>query len=169
MNSRDGGTLLIGIADDGTVHGIESDYESRSKKAPDPRDWFQLHLANIIAASVGEAAATNVRLQILSRRWTRPLSLQVDPAGFPVDATVTYQKPNQPKETRTEFFVRIANGTKALGEAEREKFIVQRWGKKQTGIRRFLKVIATLSLRVGRLMRSPCWKERSPWQREPTN
>jgi len=26
LNSAEGGTLLIGVADDGTIHGIESDY-----------------------------------------------------------------------------------------------------------------------------------------------
>ncbi len=32
-NSRDGGTLLIGVADDGSVHGLISDYASSTRTA----------------------------------------------------------------------------------------------------------------------------------------
>ena len=39
LNSRTGGTLLIGVADDGTVHGLEADYATRSKKDQDARDF----------------------------------------------------------------------------------------------------------------------------------
>lgn len=131
LNSRDGGTLLIGVADDGTVHGLESDYASRSAEShhKDPRDWFQQHLANIVVASMGEAAATNVRPEILHCDGHDLCRVQVDPAGFPVDAKVLHQKPNEPREVRTEFFVRVANGTKALDAVEREKYVLQRWGR----------------------------------------
>ncbi len=128
MNSREGGTLLIGVADDGTVHGLEADYASRSKPDQDPRDWFQQHLANIISTSVGDAAATNVRPQIHKVNGGEVCRVQVDPAGFPVDAKVIIQKPGGPKETRTEFYVRVANGTKALNAVEREKYVATRWG-----------------------------------------
>ena len=33
LNSRDGGTLLIGVADDGTVHGLDSDYSRCARTA----------------------------------------------------------------------------------------------------------------------------------------
>ncbi|MEX2619396.1 MAG: RNA-binding domain-containing protein [Egibacteraceae bacterium] len=128
MNSREGGTLLIGVADDGTVHGLESDYASRSKTDQDPRDWFQQHLANITATSMGDAAATLMRPQIHKVNGGEVCRVQVDPSGFPVDAKVIIQKPGGPKESRTEFYVRVANGTKALDAVEREKYIVQRWG-----------------------------------------
>jgi type I restriction enzyme R subunit len=128
MNSREGGTLLIGVADDGTVHGLQSDYASRSKPDQDPRDWFQQHLANTISTSMGDAAATNVRPQIHKVNGGEVCRVQVDPSGFPVDAKVIIQKPGGPKETRTEFYVRVANGTKALNAVEREKYVATRWG-----------------------------------------
>jgi type I restriction enzyme R subunit len=133
MNSREGGTLLIGVADDGTVHGLDSDYASRSKTDQDPRDWFLQHLANIIATSMGDAAATLVRPQIHQVDGGDVCRVQVDPAGFPVDAKVIIQKPGGPKDTRTEFYVRVANGTKALDVVEREKYILQRWGTMSGG------------------------------------
>lgn len=128
LNSREGGTLLIGVADDGSVHGLDADYATRSKKDQDPRDWFQQHLANIVSTSMGDAAATNVRLHIHKVNGGEVCRVQVDPAGFPVDAKVIIQKPGGPKETRTEFHVRVANGTKALDAVEREKYVASRWG-----------------------------------------
>ena len=133
MNSEYGGTLLIGVADDGTVHGLESDYASftpdqRPGRDHDPRDRFQLHLAHIVSASMGDAAATNFRPYLHHVDGHDLCRVQVDPSAFPVEAKVTHQKPNQPKETRTEFFVRIGNGTKALSDAERTRFTLQRWG-----------------------------------------
>lgn len=49
--------------------------------------------------------------------------------------TVVYQKPNGPKETRTEFFVRVSNGTKPLNAVEREKYILQRLGEQLEELR----------------------------------
>ena len=133
MNSREGGTLLIGVADDGTVHGLEGDYASRSKQDQDPRDWFQQHLANIVAASMGAAAATNVRPQIHRVNGGEVCRVQVDPSGFPVEARVVIQKPGGPKETRTELYVRIANATRALDPVERERYVASRWGRGELG------------------------------------
>lgn len=133
LNSREGGTLLIGVADDGTIHGLEADYASRSKADHDPRDWFQHHLANIVSTAMGDAAATNVRPYVHHVDGHDICRVQVDPCGFPVDAKVIHQRPSGPKATRTEFFVRVANGTRALDAVEREKYIKSRWGSATTG------------------------------------
>jgi len=90
------------VADDGTVHGLDADYASRSEVDKDPRDWFQQHLANIISTAMGDAAATNVRPYLHHVDGHDICRVQVDACGFPVDAKVIYQKPNGPKETRTE-------------------------------------------------------------------
>jgi type I restriction enzyme R subunit len=129
MNAKEGGTLLIGVADDGTVHGLESDYASHAKSGQDPRDRFQQHLANIVAAAMGDAAATNIRPYIHHVDGHDICRVQVDPSAFPIDAKVIYQKPGQAKATRTEFFVRIANGTRALDVVQRERYVIGRWGR----------------------------------------
>lgn len=69
----------------------------------------------------------NVRPEILHVDGHDICRVQVDPSGFPVNAKVIYQKPNGPKETRTEFFIRVANGTKALDAVEKERYIHARW------------------------------------------
>ena len=132
LNSREGGTLLIGVADNGSVHGLDADYASRTTTGQDPRDWFQQHIANIISTAMGDAAATHVRPYIHHVDGHDICRVQVDPCGFPVPAKVIYHKPGGPKETRTEFFVRVANGTKALDAIEREKYILSRWGSSRS-------------------------------------
>jgi hypothetical protein len=46
--------------------------------------------------------------------------------GFPVDATVIHDK-NSEYVKQTQFFVRGANGTKALDDDEKQKYLAQRW------------------------------------------
>ena len=76
MTKSDGTTIknhaafLIGVADAGTVHGLDSDYATLHKEGRGDRDVFQLHLANVIGTSMGDAAGTAV--SPLSRR-TRPV------------------------------------------------------------------------------------------------
>ena len=82
---------------------------------------------------MGDAAATNVRPRIHRVNGGDVCRVQVDPAAFPVDATVIVQKPGGPKESRTEFYVRIANGTKALSTVDRERYIAGRWGSAGSG------------------------------------
>lgn len=49
LNSQ-GGILLIGVSDNGTVTGIEKDIETLSKKN---QDGFQLELTNIVSLNIG--------------------------------------------------------------------------------------------------------------------
>ncbi|MGI8574932.1 MAG: hypothetical protein ACR2MA_06230 [Egibacteraceae bacterium] len=60
---------------------------------------------------MGDAAATNVRAHLHHVDNHDLCRVEVGPCGFPVDAKVIHQKPNQPQETRTEFFVRVGNST----------------------------------------------------------
>jgi hypothetical protein len=60
LNSRLGGTLLIGVADDRKIVGLDRDYESLARPGEGPigadkqRDRFQLHLRNLLAAKIGQ-------------------------------------------------------------------------------------------------------------------
>jgi type I restriction enzyme R subunit len=83
LNSRDGGTLLIGVTDDGTVNGLDSDYAGLHKPGQDDRERFQQHLANIVTASMGSAAATNVRPHLHRVNGGDVCRIQVDPVRIP--------------------------------------------------------------------------------------
>ena len=88
LNSREGGTLLIGVADDGSVFGLESDYATLRKLGKDDRDLFGLHLNQAIINSVGMAAAANVSQEILEVGGKDLCRVHVRPSAFPVEAKV---------------------------------------------------------------------------------
>ena len=127
LNSRQGGTLLIGVADDGSIWGLDSDYASLHKAGKDDRDLFQLHVVNIMIQSFGTAAATEVSTQFHTIDGKDVCRVHVRPCGFPVDATVIVdQKSQLVKEIG--FYARAGNGTRKLNSVEREKYIASRWG-----------------------------------------
>jgi len=97
---------LIGVADDGSVHGLESDYATLRNAGHDDRDVFQSHLANITVASMGAAATTNVRPTVHHVDGLDLWRVHVDPCGFPVDANVVHDKNGQHVKS-TEFYVRV--------------------------------------------------------------
>lgn len=125
-NSRDGGTLLIGVTDNGTPYGLRADYQTLSKPEKDDRDLFLLHLNQLIVASMGAAAVTNITTQIHVVDETDICRVHVRPSGFPVDAKITVDKGGQLAK-KTAFFVRTSNSTRELEGDEKPKYVVSRW------------------------------------------
>ena len=65
-----GGTLLIGVADDGKVVGIEKDIKTLGSKQS--RDGFALWLTGLLDSTLGPAATSNATVNFEeSRRWRR--------------------------------------------------------------------------------------------------
>jgi len=131
LNSRDGGTLLIGVADDSSIHGLEPDYESlrsEEKKDRDDRDLFQLHLGNLLANACGPAAAANVTAQIQTINGQDIWRVHVQPSGHPIAVTdVEVDDNGQHIKKKDSFFVRVINGTRRLTDDDRDKYIAGRW------------------------------------------
>lgn len=130
-NSRDGGTLLIGVGDDGSVFGLASDYASLRKPGKDDRDLFQLHLGNLIANSMGAAVASNISTYIHTVDGADVCRVHVHASGFPVDAKVTVDKNGQMIK-KVAFFVRASNATRELDDTEKAKYILGRWPTRST-------------------------------------
>jgi type I restriction enzyme, R subunit len=127
LNSRDGGTLLIGVGDDGAPFGLEPDYVSLRKPDKNDRDLFQQHLANVLVTAMGETAASNVTIQMHSINGDDLCRVHVRPSAFPVEATVTVDNKGQ-FEKKTIFYVRVANGTRPITDPEeRQRYIASRW------------------------------------------
>jgi len=125
-NSRDGGTLLIGVTNDGLVCGLADDYKSLRKPGKDDRDLFQLHLGNLISASMGAAVAASVCYYIHTIDGADVCRLHVRPSGVPVDARVMVDKKGQMIK-KVAFYVRAGNATRELDADEKVNYIVGRW------------------------------------------
>jgi len=127
LNSREGGTLLLGVADDGSVLGLEADYAALRKEGRDDRDVFQLHVTQAVINAVGPAAATYVTTKIERVNGGEVCRVHVRPSGHPVYANVTIASNGQHQKT-SKFFVRVNNGTRSIDDAaEIERYIAERW------------------------------------------
>jgi type I restriction enzyme R subunit len=127
-NSRDGGTLLIGVANDGTVHGLAGDYTSLRSQGKDDRDRFLLHLHQVLITALGETAASAVSAQIHTIDGKDLCRVHVTPSSFPVDAEVVIDKRGQ-LEKKHAFYIRVGNSTREIADPrERQRYIAVRWG-----------------------------------------
>jgi type I restriction enzyme R subunit len=125
-NSRDGGTLLIGVTDAGVPCGLAGDYGSLHRHGKNDRDVFQLHLINIVVSSMGPAAAANVSAQFHTIDGADLCRVHVQPSALPVEAKVTTEKNGQ-LHKKTAFYVRIGNSTHDLNATEKAKYLLNRW------------------------------------------
>ena len=80
MNT-DGGTLLIGVDDDGVVLGLEKDLKIFSKEN---NDSLQRWLVTLIIDCMGEAAAANVKMSFKKVEDVEILVITVEPSKKPV-------------------------------------------------------------------------------------
>ncbi len=127
-NGREGGTLLMGVADDGEIHGLASDYASLHKEGKDDRDRFLLHLNQAVVNALGETAASSVSSKLHTMNGDDICRVHVPPSSFPVEATITVDKDGQFQKKEGAFFVRIGNGTREITDPdERQKYIASRW------------------------------------------
>jgi hypothetical protein len=111
MNSR-GGTLVIGVADDGTSIGMEEDgFPSEDKMA--------LHLVNLIRERIGPTYMMYLHPRFDDYQNSRVLVLECTPAKVPV-----FLRDGQVER----FFVRTGPSTTELTASQTQQFIKQRFG-----------------------------------------
>lgn len=112
LNSKEGGTLVIGVNDEGVALGVETD------KFPN-EDKMNLHLSNLIKARLGASSMLNIKPHFESFRAKRVLVVDCAPSGVPV-----YLKDGKEEE----FFIRAGASTAPLPPSEMNNYIKQRFG-----------------------------------------
>lgn len=117
MNAS-GGTLLVGVTDDGEVRGIEADFPLLKKH---DCDGWDLWLTDLLTTSLGKAAAAEVALSFCEVAAKTVARVDVGPAATPVFA-------RPPKGDSTEkYLVRINSSTQELTGGDALKHQQQRW------------------------------------------
>lgn len=100
-----GGTLLLGVTDDGDILGLDSDYRTLSEAS---RDKFELHLRNLCKANFGSAyTAGKLTIRFHERDSRDVCQVIVAPAREPLIASIT-EKSGQSTE---KFYVRSGNSS----------------------------------------------------------
>lgn len=109
--NTNGGTLIIGLSDDGNPVGIEVDgFENEDK--------MSLHLVNIIKARMGISAMTNVHIHFDDHKNSRVMAVNCQKSPSPV-----FVKDNEIER----FFIRTGPSTTELTASQTQEFIKQRF------------------------------------------
>lgn len=132
LNSWDGGTLLLGVAEDdagkGVPFGMAGDYARFHKDGKADDDMFLLAFNDKLKNALGAAAVSFVTTQMHAVDGKDVCRVHVKPCGFPVDANVRVvdKKGNHMKQTN--FYARINNAThKFIDDEQKQLYIGQRW------------------------------------------
>ena len=115
-----GGTLLIGVRDDGVVTGVEPDYATLTNGN---RDKFELHLTHLLNLNFGTAfRATRIRISFpaISGKAICRVDVQRSPTG------VVVKLPDRAGTPTERFYVRLGNSTQELSLSQMTTFIAGR-------------------------------------------
>lgn len=117
FNSYVGGTLLIGVADNGEIVGLANDYQTLKK--PD-QDGFEQTLMTAISMNLGADLCSLVHILFHKLGDQDVCRVIISPARRPVFLS----QGNTPK-----FFVRTGGGTRDLNIQEALEYVNNRWKK----------------------------------------
>ena len=116
--NTDGGTLVIGVDDDGEPVGLDEDLALM--KAPD-HDRYELWLTDHLQKTLGKPAMTFVSVSFEPYRASTVVVVAVEASDRPVFV-------NEPKGQRTaDFYVRMGNSTRKLLTDEFAEYQASRW------------------------------------------
>ena len=118
LNAPYGGTLLLGVADNGSVYGLEADYASFSKRGQrGDHDLFGQHLQNILVRNIGDAATSLVAWEFHTINGRDLCRVSIEPADFPV-----YEGTGDDDRT---FWWRYPTGTRAIADSQDRQHIIR--------------------------------------------
>ena len=120
--NHEGGTLLIGVADDGQVLGIEPDLRTLGAKGN--ADGYELHLRQLLDTSLSVVTAQTVRIRFHDQAGTPALRCN----GCCFCQTSLRQARERIPRVGSEFWVRIGNATKQLHGEDMMDYQRQHWG-----------------------------------------
>lgn len=120
MMNFEGGTLLIGVADDAVPVGIENDYKTLEKRQN--QDGFEQALVNVLENYLGPEFHQLLRVTFEKADGRTICVIRVEPSPKPV--YVSDKKDGQPVK---EFFVRVGNTTRPLNMQAAVDYISMHW------------------------------------------
>jgi hypothetical protein len=120
--NADGGTLLIGVNDDGDVVGLANDFSV--VKSPDP-DRFELWLRDFLATTLGQTAAVQPIIDF-TQVSVDGAATHVCRVTCPTSPRPVFLRPGK-GGAQPELWVRIGNSTRQLKVDEAVDYVMHRW------------------------------------------
>jgi hypothetical protein len=114
MNAR-GGTLLIGVTDEKTPAGLDTDYSTLKKK---DSDGFILHLIQILNNYLGKENPAFLSASIIHFKGKDICRIEVLPSNKPVYVV---------RDGQEEFFIRALASTQPMQIKEAHEYIKMHW------------------------------------------
>ncbi|AKQ40851.1 transcriptional regulator [Aurantiacibacter atlanticus] len=126
-NSYEGGTLLIGVSDDGEALGLEQDYVALGDA---DKDRFELHLRNLFSEALGQnVTASKLKISFPEIEGVEICKIDVRPADAAVVLTVADK--NGLKSEK--LYVRSGNSSPEMPMSEVQAFLNKRFAAKSVG------------------------------------
>lgn len=113
--NTDGGTLIIGVDDDGNILWLEKDFQTLSKQ---DIDWFELHLRQVIKKYLGEYFEKYIKVSFPKVDEKEICLIQISKSGKPVFIT---------SEGVEWFFVRNGNSSIPKNRQEQSEYEKIHW------------------------------------------
>lgn len=113
--NAEGGTLVIGVADDGTVLGIQPDMDSTGRS---DRDGYEQKLIQVLEGHLGTAMLQNLRIRFDTYDGRTACIVDVDASPQPA-----FLKDG----TGREFYARIGNTTRSFDLQGAHEYISMHW------------------------------------------
>ena len=114
LNSS-GGTLVIGVEDDGNVCGLENDLRLTKRST----DGYQQTLAALLSQHIGPQFAPHISMRFEGLNDQQVCVLDIEKASAP--AFISWKNDSL-------FFMRLASTSRSLDTEEAVKYINQNWG-----------------------------------------
>jgi predicted HTH transcriptional regulator len=116
-----GGTLLIGVDDDGSVLGLEHDFLSLEGA---DRDKFELHLRNLLNQQFGTAVVTS-KIQIVFHEVEEKEVCQID--VMPVKEPLILKLKDKNGQLIEKFYARSGNSSQEIPLSELNAYVKERF------------------------------------------
>ena len=115
MNA-DGGSLLLGVADDGSIVGLEKDFQTLSRK---DSDGYTQSLMGTVAETLGTPACRLLRILFYRHESQEVCRIIVLPSPVPIYVG---------EDNHSRFYIRTGSGTREMELQEAVSFIKSKWG-----------------------------------------
>jgi predicted HTH transcriptional regulator len=102
-----GGTLLIGVDDEGAILGLSKDYKTLKQEN---KDAFELHLRNLVSSMYGTFAIDNIEVRFIDVLGEEICCINISPSREPLYTSMK----NKNGDKQEQFYIRDGNMSRRI-------------------------------------------------------